>query len=362
MQRLSSSTFFQSIKANSTTQIKREENLPHDLLVDQLLKLLLSEIVLVLVEVEELLRNGCSGRLIFGIVVRLKVWVLECLVDSDALDGIECEQLLQEVESHVGGLGEHALEWDLLLEGERADVFTSAARLDAIVILHCRSAENVQDQGELVVVVFSGEEGLAAQHFSQNAANGPNVNGLSVLLERQHDFRCAVPAGSDVFSHEAGVVFLGSSRASKTEVTDLQVAIGVKEKVGWLEITVEDVGGVHGLESTEGLVYKVLTVVVREVLGADDSVHVCLHQLLNEINLRKRLIAARLLDIKDGDYVLMVEVSQQLHLTQSAQAEHGMIEGSNLLNSNLLARRLVQGRTDNTVCTLADDILNIILL
>jgi hypothetical protein len=40
----------------------------------------------------------------------------------------------------------------------------------------------------------------------------------------------------------------------------------------------------------------------------------------------------------------MVEVSQQLHLTESSEAEHGMIERGNLLDSDLLARRLVKSR------------------
>ena len=42
----------------------------------------------------------------------------------------------------------------------------------------------------------------------------------------------------------------------------------------------EDVGGVHGFQGSEGLVDEVLTVVVGQILCADDSVHVCLHQFL----------------------------------------------------------------------------------
>lgn len=41
----------------------------------------------------------------------------------------------------------------------------------------------------------------------------------------------------------------------------------------------------------------------------------------------------------------MVEVSKQLHLTQSTQAEHGVVEGGNLLDSDLLAGRFVQSGT-----------------
>jgi hypothetical protein len=40
----------------------------------------------------------------------------------------------------------------------------------------------------------------------------------------------------------------------------------------------------------------------------------------------------------------VVEVPQQLHLTQRPQTEHGVVEGCDLLDGDLLARRLVQRR------------------
>jgi hypothetical protein len=111
---------------------------------------------------------------------------------------------------------------------------------------------------------------------------------------------------------------------------------------------------------------------------------------LDEIHLRKCVVASGLLDIKNGDDIFMVEVPQQLHLAQSSQAEHGVIEWSNLLDRNLLSagfvkRRAIQrvalvcGAThieftaiapsivgidvpNYTVCTLSHHILNIILL
>lgn len=40
----------------------------------------------------------------------------------------------------------------------------------------------------------------------------------------------------------------------------------------------------------------------------------------------------------------MVEVPKQLHLAQCPQAEHGVIKGGDLLDGDLLARRLVYCR------------------
>jgi hypothetical protein len=39
-----------------------------------------------------------------------------------------------------------------------------------------------------------------------------------------------------------------------------------------------------------------------------------------------------------------------------------VVERNNLLDSNLLSRRLVKSRADDTVCALANDILDVILL
>jgi len=103
------------------------QRLSHDLLVDELLQLLLAEVILVLIEVEELLWDRAGSWLIVGIMVWLEIGVLECLINGDTLDRVESKEFLKEVKSEVGGLGEHLLEWDLLLEWEGADVLAGTA-------------------------------------------------------------------------------------------------------------------------------------------------------------------------------------------------------------------------------------------
>lgn len=58
---------------------------------------------------------------------------------------------------------------------------------------------------------------------------------------------------------------------------------------------------------------------------------------LNEVDLVKAVIASRLLDVKDGDDVFVVEIAQQLHLSQGSQTEHGVVEGGDFLDGNLLS-------------------------
>lgn len=78
------------------------------------------------------------------------------------------------------------------------------------------------------------------------------------------------------------------------------------------------------------------------MIEASDTVTFSL-AYLNQVHLVEALIVAGSLDIQNGDNVLVVKVAQQLHLTQCPQAEHGVVEGSDLFDGDLLARRLVNG-------------------
>lgn len=66
---------------------------------------------------------------------------------------------------------------------------------------------------------------------------------------------------------------------------------------------------------------------------------------LNQVHLVESLVVTGSLDIQNGDNVLVVEVAQQLHLTQRPQAEHGVVKGGDLFDGDLLARWLVNGGT-----------------
>ena len=84
--------------------------------------------------------------------------------------------------------------------------------------------------------------------------------------------------------------------------------------------------------------------VVAELLGAYDAVEVCLHELLDEIDLLEVVDAGGAEDVEDGDDVLVVKVAEELDLAEGAETEHGVVEGGDLLDGDLLARRLVQRR------------------
>lgn len=214
--------------------------------VERTLQLLLAERILVLVKIKESIRNWGSSGLIVRVMVRLQVGVLEGFFDCDTLGRVECEKSLQEVKSLVVALREEGLEGNLLLEGEGADVLARTAGLDSVVVFHGWCTQDVKDKGQLVVIfpklahdgflfrhslsltIFSGEQGLSAQHLGQYTSNTPHINSFCVFLEGQHDFWRTVPTCRNVFRHESGIIVGRRGRTGQTKVADFQVAVCVE--------------------------------------------------------------------------------------------------------------------------------------
>lgn len=65
---------------------------------------------------------------------------------------------------------------------------------------------------------------------------------------------------------------------------------------------------------------------------------------LDKVDLVEGLVTPGLLNVEDRDDVFMVEVPQKLHLSQSPETEHGVVERRDLLDCDLLAGRFVDGR------------------
>lgn len=153
--------------------------LPHDLLVNQICKLLaekkkkkrqdigwvmetkhtlqlvLAESILVLVEIEESFGDRRRRGLVVRVVVRLQIRVTQSVFDGDTLGRIEGKKFLKEVEREFVALGEEGLEGDLLLKGKGANVFPGPAGFDSVIVFHGWCAQDIQDQGQLVVVYAS---------------------------------------------------------------------------------------------------------------------------------------------------------------------------------------------------------------
>lgn len=104
---------------------------------------------------------------------------------------------------------------------------------------------------------------------------------FGIVLERQHDFGSAIPSRGNVFRHVASVLFgINGETTRKTEVANLELAVGIDQQITGLEITVENVRRVDVLETAENLVDEGLEVsVCKWLAGPDDGSKIALHQL-----------------------------------------------------------------------------------
>lgn len=66
------------------------------------------------------------------------------------------------------------------------------------------------------------ENRTIAEHFSQNAADWPNVDRFRVALRVEHDFRRTIPSRRNVFRQESSVIVLRISNTCKTKITNLK--------------------------------------------------------------------------------------------------------------------------------------------
>lgn len=69
--------------------------------------------------------------------------------------------------------------------------------------------------------VLSRKEDAVAVHLSQNASNGPEVNGLGIDFRCEHNFRCSIPPGSHVLRQKTRLVTFRVCYAGQTEIAYL---------------------------------------------------------------------------------------------------------------------------------------------
>ena len=134
-----------------------------------------------------------------------------------------------------------------------------------IHVLLARRAEDLNDALQLVNVVLAGEDGLPPEELGKDASAAPEVHRHRVVVFREHNLGCAVPARDDVLGEVLRRAVVDA--AGEAKVAHLEVAVRVEEQVGGLQVAVQHLGAVDVLHSAKHLVNEVLHVVVREVLA-----------------------------------------------------------------------------------------------
>lgn len=113
------------------------------------------------------------------------------------------------------------------------------------------SSQNFDDLDELVNTAFTWENWLTQHEFSDNTADGPNINICSVIRITENKLRSPVVSRTYV-----GNVWLSKDELlCTTEVTKLEhVGLHITENVLWLDISVTNALGVNICDGSHQLV------------------------------------------------------------------------------------------------------------
>ena len=264
--------------------------------------------------------------LVLGIVPHQQVGVFQRFLHRDSLERVQRQHFFQEVESQRVGVGENFAVGHLAHGRERPHVVLGSHRPDFREGGFVRSAENQQDLVELVDIVLAAEERFSPEKLGQDASCRPDVNGLGVVGEREHDLRRPVPSGGHVLGHKSSVLLgVFQKPAGQPEVADLELAVGVDEQVARLQVAVEHVGRVDVLEPTQHLVDEGLVVRVGQRLARpDDLVHVALHELLVEVyfvEVAGERVGHDVQVVETGDVLVAPEELEEFELAQRSLAQ-----------------------------------------
>mmetsp|Transcript_7318 Transcript_7318/g.14538 ORF Transcript_7318/g.14538 Transcript_7318/m.14538 type:complete len:368 (-) Transcript_7318:243-1346(-) len=284
-----------------------------DLLEDELADVGVGEVFLLFVLEVELL---VALWLVVRIVQLRHVVMRQRHLWRKSFAGVECKEVVEEIEHACARVGEVRLPLGARLFCEASKkVLGLVAHMP--LVLERRIADFGCLQLEHVHVILAREERLAAKQLRENAAHRPHVDRLVVILLAQEELRRSVPASDHVHCHER-LVQLGR-QTRQTQVTNLEVAIGVHKEVIRLEITMHDIGRVEVLQSTQDLIREISDVVVGKGLGgANDAVEVGVHQVCDDVDILELGLALRALhDVLNADNILVAtEVTKQLQLAQ----------------------------------------------
>lgn len=81
----------------------------------------------------------------------------------------------------------------------------------------------------------------------RNTSNSDPIH-LGIHFKGKHDFWSAVPSCSDIFRHQAHFFAprdAGLNTSGQTKIANFKVTIRIEEKVGGLQITMDDICAVN---------------------------------------------------------------------------------------------------------------------
>mmetsp|Transcript_60288 Transcript_60288/g.140419 ORF Transcript_60288/g.140419 Transcript_60288/m.140419 type:complete len:344 (+) Transcript_60288:233-1264(+) len=286
-----------------------------------------------------------SGVLLHFLLVKeiLEVSATHCFLHGNSHSGVKAQHGLYHLNGRLACAGKQLVPVGLRCENALAEKGPcgSIAWQPVQFLLH-GSAQDTDDLLDLVQVILACKDWLAGYELAEDASNSPNVYGHCVFRRQQHNLRRSVPPCDNIVSPTKTVLCICGKNASEPKVTDLEITILVHQKIRRFQITVHHADAVQVDQASEDLMNKVLVMLLRERLfRIDHLVQVSFHEIGDNVDVLKVRRFGRV-HVEDPNDVFMVELPQQLHLSQDSFAINKIPERvSDLLDCTLFACLLV---------------------
>jgi hypothetical protein len=184
---------------------------------------------------------------VFGIMEFAEVRVLEAALSCPPLCGVECEHFVEKVEGDRICLWVDFLPGHLLAARKLLDVASCGRVTNKRHIFFLRCSEYTYNSLNLIKIILSGEQRRPSKKLRKNTANTPHIDLLRVLTRAQNYFRSAVPSCNDVLGQ---IIHSLIKSSCQPQIANFQISIFVQEEVAGLEVSVNDVCGMHVQSAT----------------------------------------------------------------------------------------------------------------
>ena len=78
-----------------------------------------------------------------------------------------------------------------------------------------------------MLTIAAWKEWFATYKLCEDTANRPHIHCFGVAFSRKNDFRGPIPASGYIITHVATICVLGIINTGQTEITNLEVTVGV---------------------------------------------------------------------------------------------------------------------------------------
>ena len=159
------------------------------------------------------------------------------LACTESLFTVIKDKFAEEIDGGGVSLGQHVLVGDALTVWE-CDLAVVRQRGQSRPALLCGSAEVPDHDAQLVDVVLPWEQGAPVEQFTEDAADGPEVDPLRVAPGAVEEFRRSVPPGGHLMAVLPPLTSL--TDPTEPEVCNLEPPLATYQQVGRLEVSVHD--------------------------------------------------------------------------------------------------------------------------